>query len=124
MRTEKQIELISKHYKDQISVFSGEPHLMVWTEKGTGFVSVKEMSQNKFDEFLKVALKREEKANNEVKLKQICADFGVLEILQSTAQWRDSIESLLTLFSFALLPTRLVELEKVLERAALSFDHQ
>ena len=123
MRNQKDIDLIYKHNKHNGMIFSGVKHVMVMTDRGTGFQAVDELPKSVYERMLKMAQKREEQKINEGKLRPIIEKYN-LHGLKNTAQWRDSLDSLIQFCSFGVDADVLKRIKADLINAGLSFKYQ
>ncbi len=122
-RSQSNIQLVVKHNRSNVSVFGGEPHIMAWTAKGTGFVSLSEMPDTKFNQYLEAAQRAEEKEQNEIFIVRIAKKYGAIGVTQ-TRQWRDSLKDIVQLFSMCVSSEIDMTLIKRELQDTLTFNHQ
>jgi hypothetical protein len=123
MRNQKDIDLIYKHNEHNGIIFSGVKHVMVMTNRGTGFQAIEELPKSVYERMLKMAQKREEQKVNEGKLRPIIEKYN-LHGLKNTAQWRDSLDSLIQFCSFGVDGDLLKRIKADLINAGLTFKYQ
>ena len=123
MRNSKDIDLIYKHNEHNGMIFSGVKHVMVMTNLGTGFQAIDELPKHTYERMLKMAKKREEQKINEGKLRPIIEKYNLYG-LKNTAQWRDSLDSLIQFCSFGVDGDVLKRIKADLNNAGLTFKYQ
>ncbi|MDA0146479.1 hypothetical protein OCT63_19825 [Vibrio sp. RW] len=123
MRNQKDIDLIYKHNVHNGMIFSGVKHVMVMTNRGTGFQAIDELPKDTYVRMLKMAKKKEEQKINERLLRPIIEKYN-LHGLKNTAQWRDSLDSLIQFCSFGVDGEVLKRIKADLINAGLTFKYQ
>lgn len=120
-KTQENCDLIWKHtHRDYKGTLGGEKSIM-YPAPHSCIGTVKDMPDELFDEKLRWANHKEVELSCDVALSQIMKNYGLFETYNSTNQWRQSIEDVMTFVSFSVNEEMQVAIKNDIVKAGIKF---